>query len=99
MNDKYAFFWNTRKVWAIEFDSFFKEKKLDFEVAESERNKYIADVRSGSNPSLISLIIHQSQKHNCVITWNMSKGNEKEAFDVDNNFELLWDYRGDPFIV
>ena len=60
--------------------------------------KDIKDVRVGSNPKVIAIVIDQSNTHDSVIVFSLSKGREKECFDVVKDHEIMWDLKGDPYI-
>jgi len=75
-------FWNDKQIWTIKLDCQFREKDIDFTVAPDDKAKFITDVRSGSNPKHIAIIVHQSSSSNCIVTWNIEKNLEKSAFDV-----------------
>lgn len=59
----------------------------------------IKDVRLGSNPEIMVIIVDQSHHLDCILVWSMKKNQEKEAFDVAKDYEILWDYQGNPYVI
>ena len=44
------------------------------------------------------IIIEQSNKEDTIIIWNVYKNIEKENFDMTEDYEILWDADGNPYI-
>ena len=86
-------------IWYADITS--SEYNLDtasFMIQGSDQ-LYIKDIRVGSHPKNIAVIVNQSHINDCVITWNLDKNVEKEAFDVQGVYEVLWDEYGSPYII
>ena len=60
---------------------------------------FMKEVRTGSNPNLIVIIIHRSKATDKVFTWNLKRNIEFESYDVPKRYEMLWDRKGNPYIV
>lgn len=64
-----------------------------------EKQTAINYVRVGSNPQLAIIKVQQSAHQQCVITWDMIKGVEKNAFDTSNYGKIFFDSLGECYIT
>ena len=92
MNNNYCIFWNSDNVWYITFDveqRRYVQKQLDYTIKDESIK--IHDVRVGSNSHIIAIVLQISSSYDCVVIWNLEKGEEKGLFDVQRGYEILWD--------
>ena len=62
MNDEYVVFWDSKMIWTICLEaSFVVEEKVGFEIKNKDMSKKIIDVRTGSNPRIIAIIVENAQ--------------------------------------
>lgn len=64
-----------------------------------DENSFIKDLRTGSNPEIFIFAIQQSGGSNSIYTWFTKENAEAEAYDVEGEWEILWDKIGNLFIV
>ena len=57
------------------------------------------EVRTGSDPKMIVIILHRSGSTDKVFTWDIKRNIEYESYDVPKRYEMLWDRNGHPYIV
>ena len=68
---------------------------LDAEDLES----YIKDVRTGKNQDMIVVIVNQTELVDTIFIWNLESDVESGVFEIEGEYEILWDRFGNPYIV
>lgn len=48
---------------------------------------------------MIVIIISQSNSTDTIFTWDVEDDIELDSNDVGKNYEILWDYKGYPYII
>ena len=71
----------------------------DFAIDENEKDSYIKELRTGSNPHIFVFVVHQANGFDTIYTWFTKENAEAEAYDVQGEWEILWDKLGNLFIV
>lgn len=106
MNMNYLFIWNKHKIKYYDLDKDFTDKNkymIDFEIKKENETSWIKEVRTGSNPNLIIIIVktlsNQQDSSETIFTWDVENNIEFESYDVQNKYEILWDRRGYPYIA
>lgn len=101
INRLYIFFWNDAFIrYGLLSDGIEIEgKKADFSLDALDSSSYIIEVRTGSNPEMFIFIIQQSIDVNSIYTWDTDQNAEAEAYDVEGQWEILWDKIGNAYIV
>lgn len=62
MNDEYVIFWDSKIIWTIALQvEKVIEEKVGFEIKNKDLSKKIIDVRTGSNPRIIAIIVENAQ--------------------------------------
>jgi hypothetical protein len=62
MNDEYVIFWDSKIIWTIALlAEKVLEEKVGFEIKNKDLSKKIIDVRTGSNPRIIAIIVENAQ--------------------------------------
>lgn len=56
-------------------------------------------VYSGSHPQTLAIVVNHSQEVDEVITWDVKKDEELEAFTTVQDAVVLWDSKGWPYIT
>ena len=64
-----------------------------------EKISYVKDVRTGSDPNLFIFVVSQGGGVNSIFTWIPTDNAEAEAYDVGNDYEILWDKLGNLYIL
>lgn len=107
MNTQYIFFWDKRSIHFFDIDQDFNddEKKgnlgqLTLRIDEREPDSCIIEVRVGSNKNRIAIIVQQEKDAlYTIFSWNVRENSENDANDVRGDYEILWDYLGNFYIV
>lgn len=102
INRLYIFFWNDREMlYSLLSEGIDNENltRADFNIDEHEKDSYILELRTGSNPEIFVFVVHQSGCCNSIYTWFTKDNAEAEAYDVEGKWEILWDRLGNLYIV
>jgi len=98
MNNCYIFFWNVGSCWKLNLKT--KEvTKIKIYISEKEVRTFIKKIRTGSDDSIVCILVEQSPTEDCIIVWDVEKDVEKESFDCDNNAMFFQDKIGNPYIA
>lgn len=75
-------------------------KEISFKIIDPESLSQIKEVRTGSNPDVIVLIVQNEEQNIEIFTWSLIDNSEQEAYEIGKEeFEILWDLTGNPYIV
>jgi len=99
LNKNFIIFWNKNHIWTYELGQHFREQQQAFEVGHTDGNRYIKEIRVGSNDKDIAIIVNNSANNDTVINWNLKKNKEKQSMDVGKVYEIVWDKEGKLFIA
>ena len=102
MNTGYLFIWNKNKLKFFELDQEFTEsntKYACFEIDPTNNFASIKEIRTGSIPGLIVIIISYFMSTDTIFSWDVQDNIEIESNDVGNDYEILWDNKGCPYIL
>ena len=107
-NRKYFFIWNNSEIEYYKLGDMFIEenkKKLSFSISEEAVGTKIIDIRCGSNPTNIVIIVQynptedEEKAIDTVIWWNMEIDAEEESNEIRDSYLVLWGSAGNPYIV
>ena len=100
LNTHFAIFFNRHQLWKVTLsgEKFFDLVDIDFKITPAIGPKRIKDVRVGHNKNVMVIIVEQSNQQDSIIIWNTVKNIEKENFDITEDYEILWDSDGNPYI-
>ena len=73
--------------------------QANFRQDNIEKFSYFKDLRTASDPNMFVFIVHQSPGNNSIFTWFTKENAEAEAYDVSEEYELLWDKLGNLYII
>ena len=82
--------------------------ELNFEIEEESIGSSIKDIRCGSNPANIVIIVQLNPKGigkgiektiDTVIWWNLDKKAEEETYEIRDGDLVLWGSAGNPYII
>lgn len=59
----------------------------------------ISDLRTGSLPQYICIIVGNTYDADNVIIWDMDKDLEGESYEIEEDYLVVWDIKGKPYIV
>jgi hypothetical protein len=102
INRLYIFFWNDLEIKFCKLSEGILDKNfvtVNFRQNNDELTSYIKDVRTGSDPNLFIFVVHQGGGVNSIFTWIPEDNAESEAYDVGNDYEILWDKLGNLYIL
>ena len=74
-----------------------KGVSLDIDVDDAE--SYVKSVKTGVNPEQIVIIVNQNKFIDTIFVWDTYNDIEREAYDVEEGFSVIWDEYGDPYII
>ena len=72
-------------------------KQVKFNIDKKEKSK-VKEVRVGSDPGHVILVV-SSEETDTLLSWNLEEDTENDAFDIDEEYAIIWDTHGTPFIV
>lgn len=103
MNRKYIFFWDDSTMLYSLLDTGIDDEEsytvADFNIDENEKESYIQELRTGSNPEIFVFVVQQKTGQDTIYTWFTKENAEAEAYDVAGKWEILWDRVGNLYIV
>ena len=111
LNRKYLFVWNNREIEYFVLGEPFNEhtkKQLSFSISPDAVGTKIVDIRCGSNPVNIVIIVEYNPggygvgSEKCidtVIWWNMDTDLEEESNEIRDDYLVLWGSAGNPYII
>ena len=102
MNKQYILIWDTKVIRALDLKKKFCHKNLvllDFQIDKDDPESFIKEVRTGSNPEIVVLIVQQSKDVDSVISWNVNSNTEFSCNDIEEEYVVIWDRSGFPYIV
>ena len=104
LNPNYMFFWSGHSVEYCLLLSKIKNEKmtyLNLRVKDNENKEdcSIKEIRTGSDPSKIVLVVQQSKNRHTIFTWSTRENIQMEAFDVGKEYAIIWDKLGNPYII
>jgi hypothetical protein len=73
--------------------------QVNFRQDNIEKFSYFRDLRTSSDPDMFVFIVYQSPNKNSIFTWFIKDNAEAEAYDVSDEYELLWDKLGNLYII
>ena len=76
-----------------------KYQPVNFSQDNVEKISYFNDLRTCSDPNIFVFSIHQKGGINSIFTWFTKVNTEAEAYDVEGDYELLWDRAGNLQII
>jgi len=56
-------------------------------------------VRTGSNPDQILVAINVKDQTDIIELWNAKDNYEIEAYELHEDYKIIWDQQGDPYII
>lgn len=80
----------------------FCDKNLDiipFPIDVDDKDSFISEIRTGSTPELIALIVRQANGSDFLLTWDMIANSENEAYEISEDYIVIWDSSGKPYIA
>ena len=57
------------------------------------------EVRTGSTPNKIVFIIGNGYEADNIIIWDMIKDLEGESYEIDEDYLVIWDINGNPYVI
>ena len=103
INRLFIFMWDDTYIYyGLLADGIHNESdytKADFSLDGLNKNSYIKDLRTGSNPEVFIFAIQQAGGFDSIYTWFTKENAEAEAYDLNGQWEVLWDKKGNLFIV
>ena len=76
-----------------------KFTRVNFRQDNVDSFSYFKDLRTASDPNMFVFIVYQSPGNNSIFTWFTKENAEAEAYDVNDEYELLWDKLGNLYII
>lgn len=103
MNSENIILWDKKSIRSLNIknNSFCEEyfHNVQFNIDPKDQGSYIEEVRTGSDPHHILFIIHQDSETGTILSWNLESNTENDAFDIEEDYIIIWDSSGSPFIV
>ena len=65
----------------------------------NEKQSFVRNIYVGSVSYIICINVRQSPTQNCIIIWDIDQDREIRSFDVSNNAKVIYDSKGDPYII
>ena len=98
---KYLFFWDAKNIHFFYLDQEFFDINLvrvNFKIDPNDHKSTIDDIRTGSVPTFICIIVTNSQDSDNVIIWDMDNDIEGESYEIEEDYLVVWDIKGKPYI-
>lgn len=82
-------------------DEFIEEnlQKIKLEIEPEEKDVSIKEIRIGSDSNRIMIILAQTGNPYNIMIWDVKYNYENGVTDANDPFEIIWDYKGDAYIV
>ena len=75
-------------------------KEISLRIADDEYHSSIHEVRVGSYKNKIAIVVSEELDNiYTVFSWDVKGNCERDANDVKGHYEILWDYRGNFYII
>ena len=94
--------WDLKQVKLLDLKKNFSEQKLQtlyFQIDPEDPESFIKEVRTGSNPDLIVIIVQQTKDLDSIISWDIDNNTEFSCNDIEEEYLVIWDSRGLPYIA
>ena len=96
--------WNIRGINYFNLNKPFLKGKhgylqeCNFTIGELDKS-IIENVLTGNKTNRIAIIVKTQSDHYNLISWDIIKNFENEAFTVNPPFKIVWDQQGELYIV
>ena len=95
MNNEYIFKWEIKNVYYFDLGRKINDtngKKLSLSIDPRDQFSFTKNIVCGSNPYEIVIIIKNTQINTeTVLTWNLKKNIQEEAYEMREEYIVIWD--------
>ena len=103
MNKENFFLWSDTVIKYVNLkegiNNIDKYQTVNFCQNNVDRSSYFVDLRTSSDTKTFVFIVQQSHHTYSIFTWFTKENTEAEAYDVGDDYELIWDKKGSLYIL
>jgi len=102
INDECIFIWSKKQVRYFKLSCHFELDHahiIDLKIDKEDNSIQIKEVRSGSDPNQLIIIVNQSLEKLVLFRWDIKYNKELDYHLIDHDYRIIWDKKGNPYCL